>query len=167
MNFSEQDRETYIAAGDNSIPLARLQCLVLHEDYRIRARVAENPRTPQEWLWDLASDDSPVVRIAVAENPGTPLALRETLAQNDHVDVRFAIAENANTLPHLLRILLRDENPYIADRATQTLHRVAKEQLANSPLSNIVKGIRNSQRSQSPLGQELQDSSPYKIKALG
>ena len=124
MDMSDQLFDVYLSASNKQTSQLKLYCFIFHQDERIRARVAENPRVPATCLAQLAVDDSPEVRISVADNPCTPMWLLELLARDEHPDVRYAIAENANIPLHLLEFLTRDEHPYVADRAGKTLGRL-------------------------------------------
>jgi len=54
------------------------------------------------------------------------------LAVDDNPDVRMLLAENSR-LPHfVLEILSKDENPYVARRACQTLNRIASSSVAKA-----------------------------------
>jgi hypothetical protein len=127
MPKSDYDLEIYLAAGNANTALPSLCCFLLHNDSRIRSRVAENPRLPAAYLADLAGDRSPLVRIAVADNLNTPIDVLKLLAQDSQPDVRYSIAENSNTPVPILEMLMDDEHPYVVSRARKTLSRLKCE----------------------------------------
>ncbi|GAB4321852.1 MAG: hypothetical protein Kow0069_26330 [Promethearchaeota archaeon] len=53
-------------AGDPETPVVLLERLVLHEDWRVRAAAAKNPRTPRDCLVALGGDESRRVRSLAA-----------------------------------------------------------------------------------------------------
>lgn len=127
MRVKTEAFETYLSASNVATPLEQLCCLAFHEDERIRAIVAEDPRLSCACLKELARDPSHEVRIAVAFNPRTPETILQLLADDDHPDVRYAMAENANLPSRFLRILAGDSHPYVAHRARKTLGRLEAE----------------------------------------
>ncbi len=72
---------------------ADLATLARSHEAKIRAAVAEAPRTPLTTLLILAADVVPAVRAGVARNPRVdlPVEVRETLAQDKSIDVQFAL----------------------------------------------------------------------------
>lgn len=122
MTWKERLRERlYICAGNDQTPVDVLAQLAYDRSIPVRRRVAENPRTPIAILEKLAADPDKDVRIAVSENGSTPAGLLLRIACTDCSDVRYAIAENSHTPRQILCMLMRDENPYIADRAGKTM----------------------------------------------
>lgn len=111
----------YICAGSALTPVNVLAQLAFDKLDLVRRRVAENPKTPLAILENLAFDADTDVRIAVSENGSTPQGLLLKLACTDCADVRYAIAENSHTPRQILCLLMRDENPYVADRAAKTM----------------------------------------------
>jgi hypothetical protein len=100
---------------------------------------AEHNTTSSATLSKLAAHNDLGVRTAVAENPNTLLSTVMRLAQDQCVDLRYAIAENHQMDGHVLRLLLADDNPYVAHRAERTLARCANE--ANIVSLPVVPGI--------------------------
>lgn len=79
-------------------------------DYRVRRFVAENPNTPADVLFDLASDADPGVIEAAIRNPNMPV---ESLVQLFHFGdeyVRYCIANGRNTPSDILDALADDES---------------------------------------------------------
>jgi hypothetical protein len=60
----------------------------------------------------------------VTENRSTPFEVLCRLCNDEHPDVRFAMAENFNLPESLLTKLGKDDNPYVASRASRTLERL-------------------------------------------
>jgi hypothetical protein len=111
----------YMASGNTSTPGEVLACLAADERVNIRRRVAENVSTPPDALALLAKDGNPSVRTGVAKNRHTPLFILKELAQDVEVDVRFAIASNPEMPDAILLSLFMDPDPFVAERASQTL----------------------------------------------
>jgi hypothetical protein len=87
-------------------------------------RVAENSTTDPSTLQKLAQHEEASVRAAVGDNQNTPNEVIEELACDHSLDVRYTLAENPATPRDVLEKLAEDENPYIANRAQQTLGKV-------------------------------------------
>lgn len=87
-------------------------------------RLAEDSKTAPYILAKLAEHDNHEVRMAVADNDRAPYSAHRSLAQDPHDDVRYRVAENYHIRPDLLRMLMDDENPYVAVRAESTLARI-------------------------------------------
>jgi len=111
----------YMAAASTATPVEVLSCLATDERPNIRKRVAENPNTPPDALSLLAGDLVSSVRAAVARNRQAPAYVLRQLSQDDDVDVRYAIAANPEMPDAILLSLFMDPDPYVADRASQTL----------------------------------------------
>jgi len=60
------------------------------------------------------------------ENPNVGEHAFAELAHDEHPDVRYAVAENPRAPRSTLSFLLFDDNPYVADRARQTLERLER-----------------------------------------
>lgn len=84
-------------------------------------RIAENPKTREHTLLELACDPDPEVRAAVLENANTPMTAIWQLSADPSDDVRYRQAEVLTTPLRILVRHLKDENPYISARARQTL----------------------------------------------
>ncbi len=115
----------YFRAGRSDTSQESLNKLAQDIRPKIRARVAENQATAQMLLQELSSDRNEEVRIAVGCNPSTPLRVILRLAFDEHLDVRYSLAENANLDLLILLCLANDENPYVSQRAIQTMQRIA------------------------------------------
>lgn len=69
----------------------------------------------------LATDWNVGVVSAAALNPSLPRQILEALIKHESLEVRYAIADGPGVpMPILLR-LADDENPYISQRAMQTI----------------------------------------------
>jgi hypothetical protein len=110
-----------IAGGSEGTSTSILGALATDDSARIRRRVAENPGCPPEALALLSEDADPTVRAAVARNRNTPVFLLRQLSNDEDVNVRFAIASNSEMPDAILLSLFLDPDPYVADRASQTL----------------------------------------------
>jgi hypothetical protein len=110
----------YVKAGNQSCSPELLEAMAHSEIDRIRLRVAENPRTPQDVLEVLAADKNADVRIAVGTNPSTPPCISYRLAFDEDPNVRMGLADDISTPIELLDKLTEDPNPYVSYRAAQT-----------------------------------------------
>ena len=95
-------------------------------DSHLLGAVVENIGEAPEILSQMAADKHPEVRTAVADNPASPVGTLMALAHDPDVDVRYSLAENNNMPSPVLSELTRDENPYVATRAQDTLGRRIK-----------------------------------------
>lgn len=111
-------------ASNPDTPADMLDFLVQVSPVAVIARIAENPNAGRNTLTRLAFHPDPTVRSAVADNPNTPESCFKRLTSDESVDVRFRIAENPQAPVSSLNALLRDENPYVSNRAHQTLARL-------------------------------------------
>jgi hypothetical protein len=111
----------YLASGSSTTAQDVLACLATDETVQIRRRVAENPHTPADALSLLSEDADASVRAGVARNRHTPLFVLRKLSQDDDVSVRFAIAANPEMPDAILLSLFLDPDPYVAERASQTM----------------------------------------------
>jgi hypothetical protein len=111
----------YLASGSADTPPQVLAVLATDERVQIRRRCAENPSTNGDTLAMLADDKSDAVRTAVARNVHTPIYILRKLSQDPSVDVRFAIASNPEMPDAILLSLFLDPDPFVAERASQTL----------------------------------------------
>jgi hypothetical protein len=84
-------------------------------------RVAENHTTDVITLKQLAQNRWPQVRRAVAGNEKLPVEIISSLGADDSADVRYVVAENYHVPIRILEQLIKDENPFVAARARQTL----------------------------------------------
>jgi len=83
--------------------------------------LAESPSTSPRTLEVLAYNPSDAVRQAVADNPRTPVSALRVLVTDLSDEVRYAMAENHNLEQELLETLAEDDNPYVSQRAMDTL----------------------------------------------
>lgn len=121
----------YIQAGKRSCSTKRLIELAGSQYEKVRARVAENPKTPVDVLELLAIDPGADVRIAVGTNPKTPLEVVHKLAVDQDPTVRLGLAEDHDLPIEVLEILTEDSNPHISCRARKSLT-YAKANVLNS-----------------------------------
>jgi hypothetical protein len=128
----------YLAAGNQATSREHLAQLALSKEPKVRSRVAENPSCPTVALLALAEDDHPDVRSNVAGNPKATFAILRMLAKDFCLNVRYTLAEDHNLPRPLLRMLSRDDNPYVAERAKQTLNRLKEEQSARRKAGYIT-----------------------------
>jgi len=120
-------RTDYLIAGSLQTSPNKLALLAQSEITSIRARVAENPNCPPALLSWLAQDSNAEVRLSVAYNPKAPPILLQWLVNDECADVLFALAEDHNLALSLLEQLSQNDNPYVAERAKQTMERLARE----------------------------------------
>lgn len=113
----------YLLAGNPNTPLKVLDRLALDKHQRVRRHVAENINTPPAVLSRLARDPDVEVVSAVAVHPAISRELRAELALHDSVEVRYSIAEYPLARASILFILVEDDNPYVRDRALQTIRK--------------------------------------------
>jgi len=95
---------------------------------RTALRLIDHPNTPAEVLFELANHFDIEVRSQVADNLNAPEQAILKLIKDESIDVRFALAENHHLGKANLTLLLEDENPYVAERAKVTLHRIFAEE---------------------------------------
>lgn len=135
------DLDLYIEAGSASTPDERLTELSLHQDPRIRRRVAENSASSLRLLLFQAGDPNADVRTAVAENKKLPADYLHMFLDDTSADVRYSIAENHSMPERLLLALTRDDSPYVAHRAEITLKELRSDlqkSKLNQPLAPLV-----------------------------
>jgi hypothetical protein len=104
--------------------------------------VAEDANTPRHLLDDLALSEDYNVRMAVADNPNTPVDLLMVLVRDEHLDVRYALAENHNIDTAVHKLLMEDDNPYVADRARRTLNRLSCAPVINCQFGSQIQPSR-------------------------
>lgn len=120
--------DNYVKAGQTNTPREQLLHLANSDNYRIRLRVAENPKTPAEVLEKLAADEHPEVRLAVATNTSAPVDITFRLAFDQDPTVRFGLAEDTRSPLGVLKLLANDDNAYVAARARKTIEAVSRMQ---------------------------------------
>jgi hypothetical protein len=116
----------YFVAGNPLTSPRDLILLAQSELAQVRGRVAENPNCPVALLWWLAQDENAEVRLGVAYNPNVSPTLLDWLGDDKCPDVLFALAEDPNLDGTILKKLSRNDNVYVAERAKQTLKKLAK-----------------------------------------
>ncbi|CAN5152771.1 hypothetical protein BH11CYA1_BH11CYA1_16850 [soil metagenome] len=112
-------------------------------DPQLLVSLVENISDAPEVLSQMASDKHPDVRTAVADNPSSPEGILMALAHDPDVDVRYSLAENHNMPSPVLTELTRDENPYVATRAQDTLGRRIKASLRTTREVPFVGNVGN------------------------
>jgi lactoylglutathione lyase len=128
----------YLRAGSPDISEVELYQLSTHESSLIRTRVAENPNCSPGLLDRLSEDTAPDVRVAVATNPKTSILTAYRLAHDKDATVRYALAEDHNLPPGVLRILVKDENPYVSCRAKRTIDALSNAAATKSEPKGLV-----------------------------
>ena len=113
--------EDYLLAGNPQTNGRVLNELAKSEDLKVRKRVAENPSSCLATLYRLLFDSEADVRLSLSYNQYVPEFFIEHLVYDPDDDVRFALAENSRLTQELLTILVNDENPYVASRASKSL----------------------------------------------
>jgi hypothetical protein len=116
---------SYLLAGNPEVSKEVLEKLSRSPSACIRRRVAENARNPLSVAIELLRDVDVEVRIALTENQELLPYIGLDLTRDKSSDVRFALAENPNAPITVLEALTRDENPYVAARASQSLERAS------------------------------------------
>jgi hypothetical protein len=116
--------QRYLDAGSPSTSGRILNELAQEKDFRVRARVAENPNTPLWTVLRLAADENHEVRLAAFFNAKLPQIFHEQLANDPHEDVRYAIASDPCTPKGILQLLADDLNVFVKDRAEKTIERL-------------------------------------------
>ncbi len=111
----------YVLAGSPNTPTRVLDRLARAAECRVRKQAAENPSTSAEALMRLAADWNVGVVAAAALNPSLPRQILEALTRHDSLEVRYAIADGTCVPVTVLLRLADDENPYISQRAMQTI----------------------------------------------
>lgn len=111
----------YVLAGSPNTPTRVLDRLARAAECRVRKQAAENPSTSAEALIRLAADWNVGVVAAAALNPSLPRQILEELTRHDSLEVRYAIADGPAVPVSVLLRLADDENPYISQRAMQTI----------------------------------------------
>lgn len=120
-NKSDNFLKDYIQAGSGSTSPDNLRQLAVHENDKIRLRVAENKAAPKDVLEMLAWDRNPDVVTAVASNKTSPEALVQRIARESDVLVRHGLAQSLETPRRILEILCEDENGWVRGEAIKTL----------------------------------------------
>lgn len=116
-------RVRWLLANNPNTPPQVLDSIIASNHLGLIRRVAEHPRLSLPSLEALCSHTDAQVREAVSENPNLPPSLMWTLAQDASEDVRFRLAESYTVDQEVLSYLMEDENPYVAQRARQTMRR--------------------------------------------
>ncbi len=128
----EKERPNYKQEPTDDVK--RLCQLALTGSTMVRLRAAEQPSVSAGTLLKLSQDKNPEVRLSAAEHPNMPYLGLQRLIQDPCLDVRLGIAANPNMPISILEMLMKDENPYIKDRARRSIDRLN---------STRAKGIRH------------------------
>jgi uncharacterized protein (DUF2336 family) len=91
-----------------------------------RLSLARNPKTHQEILYYLATDEDKGVRQAIAKNPSTPMQVSEALAKDDDTEVKIALIKR---LTALLPDLSQDQYAHLYAFAAQALGIMALDEV--------------------------------------
>jgi hypothetical protein len=124
MNETNYDLQAYFRAGDPNILTKELDELANSSCHKVRRRVAEHRNVSIKTLSALAIDNHPDVRIAVVEHAACNENIMKEIILSSHVDVRFALAENPNLPASILKLLSLDDNPYVSNKANDTLKKI-------------------------------------------
>lgn len=114
----------YLEAGKKNTSPIRLSELARHGHYKVRIRVAENPKSPAFVLEKLTQDASPEVRACIVSNPNVTKDILLALSHDSDASVRLAVAEEVSTPFEILNRLAHDSNPYICTAAIKTVKRL-------------------------------------------
>jgi hypothetical protein len=123
----EAARIRWLLAINPNTPPPVLDHLAHNAPSPLLERIAEHPRAHSVTLTRLANHDDAQVRAAVAENINTSMKTVWKLARDPSADVRLRLAESYTVPIAVLKVLIEDENPYVADRAQKTLLRLMRE----------------------------------------
>lgn len=127
------------AAGSMHTSKAKLSKLARSSDRVVRKRVATNSATDKALLMELASDQTTEVRREVVFNPNVSYITLVNLSFDKSPDVRYAVAESTRTPMVLLRRMEKeDPNPYVRDRARETLLGLEEYQAEIESDKNII-----------------------------
>jgi PAS domain S-box-containing protein len=123
-DLSHSIEETHIRlvlAGNPHTGAAALARLADDSHERVRCRVAENSRLPEELQMKLAKDPQTEVRICLCENQNLSPAVLELLANDGNEDVRLAAVGSPKVTAPILRSLERDSNVFVSASASKAL----------------------------------------------
>lgn len=113
-----------MVANHPNTPASVLVSIIETMPVTIVRRIAEHPSLSQEAILSLCEHHDGEVRAGLVDNCSTPRHIIERLVVNQCIDVRYAIAANYDIDQDLLVRLLDDDNPYVVQRARQTLRRL-------------------------------------------
>jgi len=117
----DSHHQDYLKASSDQLEHKEIHKLAKHQSARVKARIAEREDTPLELLIALAQDPDPDVRVGLTARKSIPLSVLAILLFDDSPDVRFELADNPDLHHTQLQHLTEDCNPYVAERAWQTL----------------------------------------------
>ena len=137
-----------LVASNPESPSDMLDYLTHVSPIGVLVRVAENPNTSSQTLSRLAQHEDSEVRMAVAENANCPALCMEKLAEDPCSDVRYRLAENPHAPLTVLYKALKDENPYVSQRARKTLARI---------LTNTISVSAHLMNTESEMNKEILD----------
>ncbi len=120
----ETTRIRWMVANHPNTPTSVLVSMIETMPVAIVRRIAEHPSLSQQSLLSLCEHYDGEVRAGVVDNSSTPRHIIERLIVDQCIDVRYAIAANYDIDQDLLMRLLDDDNPYVVQRARQTLRRM-------------------------------------------
>lgn len=83
--------------------------------------LADNSKTPQKILTELAKNSDWYVRHRTMDNFNTPKRTLTKLAEDEHLEVRYSVARNPNTPGEVLSKLSKDKYAYVKHCATTNL----------------------------------------------
>lgn len=129
----ETTRIRWMVANHPNTPTSVLVSMIETMPVAIVRRIAEHPSLSEEALISLCEHLDGEVRAGVVDNCSTPRHIIERLVADQCIDVRYAIAANYDIDQDLLVRLLDDDNPYVVQRARQTLRRMDGSECVSFP----------------------------------
>lgn len=119
---------------------AECKHILLKEDSKKKAKLANSQGVPPEILYYLSTDQDHNVRCAVARNPETPIQADVILSKDKEVQVRLALSEK---LAELLPDLNPEQNEKVTEMAYEILETLAVDQdkQVRMALANSVKSL--------------------------
>ena len=104
---------------------AECKRILLKEDSKKKAKLANSQGVPPEILYYLSTDQDHNVRCAVARNPETPIQADVILSKDKEVQVRLALSDK---LGELLPDLRPKQNEKVTEMAYEILQTLAVDQ---------------------------------------
>lgn len=123
----EAARIRWLLAINPNTPPPVLEHLSRDNSANLLQRVAEHPRAHVTTLARLSVHPEPQVRASVAENPSISIKTVWRLVRDECADVRLRLAESYTVPVAVLRVLCDDDNPFVSQRAQQTIRRIMGE----------------------------------------
>ncbi len=109
-----------LALSHPNCPKDVLETLAVHEDWKLRQRVAQHPKATPALLERLGADGDYDVRTAVAAHAVTPRSTVLSLSRDDQGAVRKAVAGRTDLTPAVIETLAWDEDDEVLGALGQT-----------------------------------------------